>query len=230
MQLVRLQSRKTSGSSLSDQAYQLVKERIISNKLPAGYQVLEEELAGELNMSRTPLREALIRLQDEGLIQMIPRRGVRIVPLSVDDVHEIYQLLTSLETTAAELLAVKKPNQKEADRLQAAVDRMASSLAADDLDSWAKADEQFHRLLVDQCGNRRLANAARTFLDQSQRVRMVTLRLRERPVRSTEHHGQLVDAIRRADPKLARKIHTQQKGNWRDDMLKLMERFNIHQF
>jgi DNA-binding GntR family transcriptional regulator len=230
MAVIRLKTRKTNNSSLSDQAYHLVKQQILSNRLPGGYHVLEEELALRLKMSRTPLREALVRLQNEGLLQLIPRHGLRIVPLSIDDVQEIYQVLACLETTAAELLAAKKPNGKEVALLQAAVDQMRAALTEDDLNSWAEADERFHRALVDQCGNTRLANAARTFLDQSQRVRIVTLRLRERPVRSTQYHAELVDAIRAGNGKLARKVHTQQKDTLRNDMLKLMEECNIHQF
>lgn len=230
MAVARQETRKVTGSSLADQAYNLLKERIIWNHFPGGFQILEDELALRLEMSRTPLREALVRLHNEGLVHLIPRHGVRVVPLSIDDVHEIYQVLTSLETTAAELLAVKKPNDKEVAGLRNASERMKAALKNDDLDAWVRADEEFHRLLVGQCGNARLANAARTFLDQSHRVRMVTLRLRDKPVKSTEYHAALVEAIADGNSRLARKIHTQQKGTWRDDMLDLMKKYNIHQF
>ena len=60
MAVIRLPARKASGASLTDQAYQLVKQRILSNRLPGGVQVLEEELAGQLKMSRTPLRDAIL--------------------------------------------------------------------------------------------------------------------------------------------------------------------------
>jgi DNA-binding GntR family transcriptional regulator len=222
--------RRGVGISLTDHAYRLVKERILSNKLPGGFQILEDDLASQLKMSRTPLREALVRLANEGLLELVPRHGIRVVPLSIDDLHEIYQVLTSLETTAAMLLAAKKPNEKEVTKLRKAVEGMKSALNSNDLDAWAAADENFHNLLLDQCGNKRLATAARTFMDQSQRVRMVTLRLRDMPNKSTEYHSILVQAISRGDQERAREIHTRQKDSWRDEMLHLMSRYNIHQF
>ena len=95
--------------SFAVQAYTTIKHNILENRYPPGHQALEQELATELGMSRTPVREALIRLEREGLVELIPRRGMRVVPLSPADMKEIYDVLTGLETAALALMERKKP-------------------------------------------------------------------------------------------------------------------------
>ena len=82
--------------SLVELAYERVKQRILDNKYYPGYQALENEVAEDLGMSRTPVREALIRLKHEGLVELIPQHGLRVVPVLAEDMKEIYDVLTSL--------------------------------------------------------------------------------------------------------------------------------------
>ena len=91
--------------SLVDDAYLAIRRRILDNVYPPGHQALEGDLAGELGISRTPVREALIRLANEGLVEVVPRHGMRVLPVSPTDMREIYVVLTALESAAAELLA-----------------------------------------------------------------------------------------------------------------------------
>ena len=208
-------------------AYDVIKQRILGNEYPGGFQMLEHQLALDFGMSRTPLKEALVRLESEGLIQIVPRRGIRVVPLAATDIHEIYTVLSPLETLAAELIAARPDNAREVEALETQVDAMRKALARGKLEAWAEADEKFHRCLVDMSGNSRLSNAARTLLDQSQRFRMFTLRLREKPVRSTENHALLVQAIKKHDPKRARLVHLKHKADWKKNMEALLARFSI---
>jgi DNA-binding GntR family transcriptional regulator len=217
------------GRSLRDTAYAEVKRRILDNAYPGGFQILEETLCDELGMSRTPLREALVRLQEEGLVEILPRRGVRVLPLSARDVADIYEVLSALELLAARRLAEMPDNVRPVRRLQAEVDAMRRALDEEDLNRWAMADERFHRILVDECGNPRLAAAARTLLDQSQRFRMFTLRLRDKPTVSTRSHGRLVTHLRRHDVDGALASHAGHKQRWHDAMRDLMHRFGIQQ-
>jgi DNA-binding GntR family transcriptional regulator len=212
---------------MRDSAYDLIKFRILSNEYPGGFQILEDQLADEVGMSRTPLKEALLQLESEGLIDIVPRRGIRVRPLTANDVNEIYQVLSSLEVLAADLIASNPENTKAVTALQAEVDRMRAALRRDDLDAWAMADERFHRALVDFSGNGRLATAAHTLLDQSQRFRMFTLRLRDKPVRSTENHAALAKALKSHDAAEARKVHLAHKASWHVHMTELLMKFGI---
>ncbi len=202
-----------SGSRLlnADRAYAEVKRRILDNEMPAGYQILEQELAEMLDMSRTPVREAMIRLAEEGMVEIRPRHGLRVLPLSASDMQEIYHILIALESSAAQLVAERGLNGDQLGQLRAAVTDMDRALAADDLRGWAAADERFHMLLVEYCGNARLRALVGTFWDQSHRARMATLRLRPKPLDSNKDHAAVVEAITRGDAEAAREIHRQHR-------------------
>lgn len=193
--------------NLSDKAYRELKKRILENRLSVGHQYMEQEVAELLKMSRTPIREALIRLANEGLVEIRPRHGMRIKPVSLRDMREIYEILTSLESCAAELAARRGLKERELERLQTTVAEMEHALEIDDLDGWVEADEKFHRLLVEFSDNERLISLVGTFRDQSHRVRMMTLRLRPKPTASNEDHRAVVEAIAEGSPDKARQIH-----------------------
>ena len=88
-------------STRVDNAYERLKREILQGVLPPGYQAPEPDIASRLGMSRTPVREALIRLEAEGLIDLVPRRGAKVVAISRKDICEIFQILAVLEALAA---------------------------------------------------------------------------------------------------------------------------------
>jgi len=209
--------------SLVDQAYQKIKDRILRNEYGPRYQALEQEIATDLGMSRTPVREALIRLENEGLVECIPRRGMRVVPLSSKDMKEIYQVITCLETMAVDLLARKKPSEDEVKPLEDALDEMDGALKTENLAEWAKADERFHKALLELCGNRRLADMANTVFDQVYRARWATLRLRPTPWNSNTEHRSVVAAIREGKWSEAREIHYTHRLKATDVLTEILE-------
>lgn len=197
--------------SLTARAYARIRQRILDNEWPAGSLMLEQELAAKLQMSRTPVREALIRLENEGMVEVRPRHGMRVLPVSADDMEEIYAILTALESDAAAEIARMGLAPAGLDALKRAVRDMDDALARDDLATWARADEHFHRMLIESCPNRRLRGVVYQFWDQAHRVRMLTLRLRPKPTTSNRDHLALVEAIERRDADLAREIHREHR-------------------
>jgi DNA-binding GntR family transcriptional regulator len=197
--------------SHADRAYEALRRLVLDNVLPAGEQLLEQEAALKLGMSRTPVREAMQRLARDGMVEIRPRHGMRVLPISADDMAEIYDLLYGLESTAAEIVAERGISTAQLDALEKAVADMDVALAAGDLESWAAADERFHLLLVELTGNGRLIEAVATYWDQAHRVRVATLRLRPRPARSNEDHRALVEAVRARDSKRAREVHSEHR-------------------
>src|SRR5436190_6022784 len=111
-------------ATATDRAYAELRGRILRNEMPIGRLFLEQELADQLRMSRTPVRETLIRLEQDGLVEVRPRHGMRVRPVSADDVREIYEILTCLEATAAGLLAARRPTPAELGPLRKANDDM----------------------------------------------------------------------------------------------------------
>ena len=146
--------RQTSRTQL---AVESIRSLIFSGDLAAGTDHLENELAERLSMSRTPIREAARVLEAQGLLEVRPRKGVRILTLSAEDMDEIYVVLTELESLAAGLAARGKYGKEQLQPLLQAVLDMESSLKRKDRESWAAADERFHNELVRLAGNSRMA-------------------------------------------------------------------------
>ena len=220
---------RAPSTSLVDDAYEQIRRRILDNLWPPGHRALEQEVALALGMSRTPVREALMRLQNEGLVEVIPRHGVRVLPVSPNDMSEIYQILTALECMAAELLARRKPKAKELEPLVAATQAMDKALKADDLDAWAAADERFHAHLVELAGNRQLQATVLNYWDRAHRARMFTLRLRPKPVNSTKEHMQMVERLRAGDSVGAADVTRAHRERASRELVAIFERFKLAQ-
>ncbi|MEM7258359.1 MAG: GntR family transcriptional regulator, partial [Pseudomonadota bacterium] len=133
-----------------------IKDLIFSGELTADSNHLETELAERLGMSRTPIREATIMLEAHGLLEVQPRKGVRIKAVSLQDMADIYDILTELESLSARRAAERKPGKDEMKVLLAAIDEMDTALADENREQWAEADEKFHTELVRLGGNRHI--------------------------------------------------------------------------
>ena len=225
MSSLRLQKRQKT--SRMDEAYKRIKQEIMENRMPPGYQALESELSENLKMSRTPVREALIRLQDEGMVEVVPRRGMRVLPLSAIDMREIYEVLVCIESEAAALLARKKPGKNKLKPLLEAMDAMEKAIAEDNLDAWSEADNRYHRRLMELCGNQRLADIASMYMDQAHRARMFTLRLRQKPSRSTEEHREHVRLIMKGESKRVRTYYRQHRERASKELMEIISKYRI---
>lgn len=212
----------------TDAVYARLKQRILDNHYPPGAQILESEIATALKASRTPVREAFVRLQQEGLLEIVPRHGVRISVLSPGDMREIYEVLMSLEPTAVELLAARKPSKAELASLVASCDAMEEALeGTPDLQAWAAADEAFHLSLARLCGNKRLAAMIMQVWDQAHRARMFTLSLRPLPVQSTAEHRAVLEAILAGDVERSREIYHAHRKRGGAELTTIIERHGI---
>jgi DNA-binding GntR family transcriptional regulator len=215
--------------SLVEDAYKALKEAIRDNVFPPGYQGSEQEIALRLGMSRTPVHEAIIRLQEDGLVRVLPKRGVQVCPLAPEDIRELYDVIIAIEGRAAELLAALPDDARRqvADELEEANVRMEQALRSDDLHAWAIADDQFHRILVERCGNSRLRRIAQTITDQAHRARMLTLKLRSKPTGSSSDHRNIAEAVRKGRVADAHERARQHRINARDELLPLIESIGI---
>lgn len=209
-------------------AYARIKQRILDNEYAPGTQVLEQTMSADLGLSRTPVREALVRLEQEGLLRIVPRHGVEIMTLSADDMREIYEMLSCLEPKAVELLAERKPTARDIAPLVEACAAMEAALASEDLKAWAAADERFHLALVDLCRNGRLAATVMSFWEQTHRVRMFTLKLRPLPVESTKEHRAVLDAILAGDEAKARGLYEAHRLRSQAVLTDIIRDFNLN--
>ncbi len=215
--------------SLVDAAYERIRRRILDNVWPPGHRALEQEVALALGMSRTPVREALVRLKNEGLIDIVPRHGMHVLPVSPADMREIYEILTALECLAAELVARSVPDHERLAPLVQATEAMDRALAADDLDAWAGADERFHCALVEMSGNRQLAATVWNYWDRAHRARLFSLRLRPKPVNSTREHTELVERLLAGDCAGAAAVNRAHRERASRELLAIFEHYKLAQ-
>jgi len=213
--------------SNTEMAYREIRRQILENEMPAGFQITEQDLATKLKVSRTPAREALLRLESEGLVEIWPRHGMRVKRVSVDDVREIYEILTALESTAAALAATRGPSAKQLAAMRASIKDMDDALKKDNLKEWAMADERFHRLLTEASGNSRFVEIVDTYFGQAHRLRMMTLGLRPKPVSSNRDHEAVVKAIAKGDAEAAQRIHREHRVRSAQMMIELLTKHSL---
>jgi DNA-binding GntR family transcriptional regulator len=143
--------------------YEELRDLIVSGELAADAQLIQEQVAESLGVSRTPVRDALNRLAHEGLVTWLPGRGYLVNPLTPKDVTEVYQVRRILETEAARL-ACGRHDAVSLARLGNLIDQMAAS-DADDTAAMFDLNHQFHRALVQPCDNELLLKMLDTLWD-----------------------------------------------------------------
>ena len=181
-----------------------LRSAIMYGSLAPGDQLGEADLAGRLGVSRGPLREAMQRLVQEGLLRSERHRGLFVRELTPDDVHDIYVARLAVERTACEL--IMRGNRGEAvARLTPVVQRLAEAAATGDRRSMSDADQEFHRTLVSCSGNGRLERMARTLLVETRMCLTVMQEAYPEPAELLEEHRRILDAI--ADGSQERLLH-----------------------
>jgi DNA-binding GntR family transcriptional regulator len=213
----------------SDAAYDAIKGWIQSAEVPPGGLIDEVEAAKKLSMSRTPVREALLRLQSEGYVDIGRGRGIRVLPLSAGDMRHIYQVISGLEVVAVSLLARRHPSREELKSLVEATSEMKDALAVDDVDRWGEADERFHRELMRLSGNPKLYSVGSHLRDLAKRAHMVALRLQTDTyrTRSTDSHSILIEKILSGEGREATASHFEQRQRGEDALVGIVEKFNL---
>jgi len=191
--------------SLPETVYREVRRAILNGVLQPGQILRQEELARRFGVSRAPLREALPRLEAEGIVVLHPRRGYSVVSLDPDEIEEIFELRTIIEERAAYLAASRRTADDVA-RLTDLLERMTSIIPADpaDIAHWSELNFEFHDCLFAASGKRhfrRLVGSLRAAVEPYIRVEVhMTGELDE----AQEEHAQLVEAFAAGDaPRVA---------------------------
>lgn len=220
-----IKSSDLPGVPLSEQAYLVLRKAILANVLAPGYFASEREVSERFGLSRTPVREALLKLRDEGLIEVQPRRGVRVLPLSVKDMREIHQVARALELEAALLLCEREGDEPLKALAQSAQD-MRDAIKVKDRDKWVEADAKFHIGIVASSKNDRLIQQYNSLRDLTDRARLFVLYIRELPVQSTKEHIDMLVAI---EARNKTEIASLYRSHWErttNEIISIIEEFN----
>jgi DNA-binding GntR family transcriptional regulator len=146
--------------SLREQVYDHLRHLMSRGEIQPGSFINQDELAARLGVSRTPLRDALLQLEAEGFVAILPRRGVRVEALTVEDVRHMYEVVGALEG-AAVLAAFPRLGAEERAALRRLNREMEDALDADDFDRYYEANLAFHDVFLDRCGNEQLVRIVR---------------------------------------------------------------------
>jgi DNA-binding GntR family transcriptional regulator len=210
--------------ALTERAYARIRSAIADLVLQPGRPLTERYLAEWLGIGRMPVREALVRLREEGLVEAIPRKGYYVSSISADDAREIYEMLEGLESMAVKL-AAERATPEDIARLERAAREQELALERDDLDAWVVADEAFHDAILEIARNRRIQKTIEPLNAQLHRLRLFTIRLRPKPTRSVEEHRAELEAIKAGDGERARRIHQAHRAHAREVMVEIVRRY-----
>ncbi|MFN2385521.1 MAG: GntR family transcriptional regulator [Thermoanaerobaculia bacterium] len=181
-------------ANLSDAACEALREMIFDGRLAAGSRVNEVRLSAALGISRTPLREALVRLAAEGALSVLPRSGFFVRPLTLEEFREIYPIRAMLDPEALRLAGV--PSRKRLDRL-AALNRKLRETS--DPGAVIRLDDAWHLELVDGCTNRILVALIEQFMRRTRRYELALMRERRNVEGSIHSHEAVLGALRAGD-------------------------------
>lgn len=190
---------------LADRAYERLKHDIITCALAPGTEISEPQLCTHYRLGKAPVRMALIRLAHDGLVRAIPRRGYRVTPVTLKDIHDVFELRLMLEPAAARMAAGKV----DAPRLRVLDDACRAGYQPNDSRSITRfldANEAFHVAIAQATGNQRLATMIAQLLDQMTRLLHLGLGLRNRSQEMQHEHRTLVKALARGDRETAERI------------------------
>ena len=181
-----------------------LRDGIMSCSLAPGSEMSENELARRFGVSKTPIRDALQKLEFEGLVEITARQGHRVTQISVSDAQDILELRKILEVGAVRKIAAEAGNRALSD-LDRFRDADMSSLA-----EFARYNHTFHRHLCELSGNRRLLDAMRRLMDNYDRICVVSLSMRrteaEAMVAALVDHNKLIDALQVRDGSAAARL------------------------
>lgn len=188
----------------ANRAYSLTKELILSGEFPPGHLSSEGDIARRLGVSRTPVREAFIRLQAEGLLQLLPRRGVVVAPVPFSEAEDVLDAREAVETAAVNRL-YRCPDTPTVsagvDRLRSILQGQRLSARSRDVAAFTAADDAFHRAIVEAGGNRLLTDFYATLSDRQRRMSVHVLgpTLR-RSSAILDEHQELIELIESGNP------------------------------
>ncbi len=190
---------------LRDLVFNVLRMAILKGELQPGERLMEIQLAEKLGVSRTPIREAIRKLELEGLVLMIPRRGAEVAAISEKRLKDVLEVRKNLEGLAVRL-ACARAKEGTAKTLEEAEQAFRESIKSEDLIAMAEADEKFHFLIYDAADNEKLQQILTNLKENMYQFRLEYLKNKEARERLIEEHKAIVEAIKTNDPDAAVKV------------------------
>lgn len=204
---------------LRDVVFNTLRHAILKGELEPGERLMEIALAQKLGVSRTPIREAIRKLELEGLVVMVPRKGAEVADITENDLRDVLEVRTALEELSIEL-AMKNMTYEDYENLKKASEGFAKNSEGDDLIKIAEEDVAFHEIIYMATGNKRLIQMINNLREQMYRYRLEYIKDKSTHARLVEEHERIIEAMRKQDvnaAKAAIKLHVE---NQEENILK----------
>lgn len=200
-----------------------LRDAIKKGILEPGERLMEVQLADELGISRTPVREAIRKLEQEGYVIMMPRRGTYVSNISEGDIKEIFEIRSALESLATGLAARRiEPNELE--KLQNLLNEIGGYIKKNDIEKIVETDIKFHGLLYQVSRNERLVSIISNLKEQLARFRTLSMSHPGRLQETFEEHSEMVEAISDGDVSAARDAAERHMERAEKTLLKAMRK------
>jgi len=208
--------------NLRERVYEILKRAIIFGEIPPAKKIDEESLAKQLGVSRTPIRESLCRLENEGIVNIIPRRGAFVVKHSKERIVEILLVREALEGFAARS-AVDHIDERTIEEMKSLFKDFSEGTIRDQSREYTQADLEFHTLIVKKSNNSLLMSLMNSLNDHIQMLRLRTVSLKGRPEHSLLEHLKIIDALEKRSHSLAESSMRRHIQKVRKSLLKNIE-------
>ncbi|MBM7866380.1 FCD domain-containing protein [Heliobacterium gestii] len=206
---------------LRDIVFDNLREAIITGVLRPGERLMEIQLAEEMGVSRTPVREAIRKLELEGFVVMVPRKGAYVSNISVKDITDVFELRAALESLAAGL-AAQRITEDETEQMERLLVKTMACFEEDNLDDLVETDIDFHDMVYRASRNQRLVQIINNLREQLRRFRTTSLSHPGRMREAWEEHRKLVEAIADRNVVLAQSLAWEHIENAENSMLEAM--------
>lgn len=203
---------------LRDVVFNTLRRAILRGELKPGERLMEIQLANKLGVSRTPIREAIRKLELEGLVLMIPRKGAEVAEITEKNLRDVLEVRCALEELAVQL-ACDRIDKSRLEDLYAAAERFRATLDCDDITKIAQADEAFHDVIFTATGNERLIQLLNNLREQMYRYRIEYLKKKECYPQLLDEHEAIMEAIKGKDKIKATQITGQHINNQVDTVV-----------
>ena len=202
----RLGLRGRSRDKLSERVYKGLKQDIIRGVYPAGEPLNEKELAKKYKSSRTPVREAALRLQEDRLLRIVPNRGYFVSEITLQELNDVYEYRTAVECAAAELAARKAVNSELLQKLTELAEKTYVTNSLESYMEFIDADTQLHVGIAKLSRNEMLVRAVTEARYQMERIMYAAIDIHYYGEVPTREHTEIMRAIREHNPEAARKL------------------------
>ena len=197
---------------LRDVVFNTLRQAILKGELAPGERLMEIQLANKLGVSRTPIREAIRKLELEGLVLMIPRKGAEVAEITEKNMRDVLEVRKALEELAVQL-ACEKITDEEIEEMKKAAEEFKMILKSKDITEIAEADVRFHDIIYMATDNQKLIHLLNKLREQMYRYRVEYLKKKECYPQLLREHQAIIEAIEKSNKETASEIMGQHIEN-----------------